>query len=74
MIKSCCFYCQKFKDDVCKDPICYNAFARPIVMIKGKLKEDKWYCQQYEGGECGETITNGGKMNEAHKECWSEQK
>ena len=65
MIKYCCYYCQKFKEDTCKEPICYNAHAHP-----DSVKEGKWFCQQYEGSECGETITNNGKMGESHKDCW----
>ena len=67
MIKYCCFYCQKLGDNVCKEPICYNAFAYPKWKIEGE-----WYCNQYEGKECGETITNDGKMAEVHKDCWVE--
>ena len=65
MINYCCYYCKKFRDNTCQEPKCYNAYAHP-----SSLKEGKWYCLVYEGNECGETITNNGKMAEAHKNCW----
>lgn len=67
MIKYCCYYCQSFREGTCKEPICYNALGHPQ-----SPKEGKWFCEMYEGGECGETITNNGKMVEAHKDCWVE--
>ena len=67
MIKYCCYYCQGFRKDTCKEPICYNAFGHPQTPQEGK-----WFCEMYEGGECGETITHNGKMAEAHKDCWVE--
>ena len=69
MIKYCCYYCGKFADDTCEKLKCYNAYAHPQ-----DIKEGKWYCQQYEDSECGETITNNGSMAEAHKDCWRAKK
>jgi len=66
MIKYCCYYCGKFANDTCEQPKCYNAYAHPQ-----DVEEGKWYCQPYEGGECGETITNNGPMAEEHKDCWT---
>ena len=65
MIRFCCYYCKGFREDTCEKPQCYNAFAHPK-----DIKEGKWYCSPNEGGECPETITNDGKMTDAHKECW----
>ncbi len=61
MIKYCCYYCAKFRDDTCKNPICYNAFAHT---------NHNWFCYPYENKTCGETITNDGLMRETHKKCW----
>jgi len=65
MIKYCCYYCKKFRNDTCVNPICYNAYAHP-----NSIKEGQWYCRQYEGGMCGETTTGNGKMAEAHMGCF----
>ena len=68
MIQHCCYYCKKFIEDTCKKPICYNAYAHP-----SDIKEGNWYCQQYEGSECGETVANDDSMAEANKECWEKR-
>ena len=65
MIDYCCYYCKKFRDDTCDKPICYNAYGHPETKQEGK-----WYCEPNEGKECPETITNNGRMVDAHKECW----
>jgi len=58
MIKYCCYYCKHLKSDKCVK--CYPALGGKEYII---------YCQ-VKDGECDETITNNGKMADAHKECW----
>ena len=72
MINYCCYYCQRFRSDTCRDDnnenrICYNALTHPQ-----SKREGDWFCKQYENKECGETITGDGLIKEVNSKCWEQ--